>query len=222
LAAEREQAGPVPIDLINGSVYRGGRVPPLDPTRTLRLLRPLAHGEALDPAALEDLISLPTGGIVTGDLVALLEGRAARVQMSCHIERERRAGQRLLVIRGTPAGVDLEQVVMLLTSRVDQARRPSRRHDADFYPQGFDKAGEPAMVSDVRDESSCRTGTRIVVDLAPDADVDEAERWVRGVWPVTVEADWLIPGGLAARLRSWAGRCHVAPSGLDALGDLLR
>lgn len=111
---------------------------------------------------------------------------------------------------------------MLLTSRVDQARRPFRTDDAELYLQGSDMAGEPAMVSDVRDESSCRTGTRIVADLAPDADVDEAERWVRGVWPVTVEADWLIPGGLATRLRSWAERCHAEPSGLDALGDLLR
>jgi len=45
--------------------------------------------------------------------------------------------------------------------------------------------------------------------------------WLRGLWPVTVEADWQIPGGLAASLRSWTERCRVDSSGLDALFDLV-
>jgi hypothetical protein len=212
----------VPIDLVNGSVYRGGRVPPLDPVRTVGLLRRTARGEVLDPAALDRLVRLPTGGIVGRDLDALRDGRAARVQMSCRIEREGSPDGRLLVITGTPQGVGLEEVADQLPSRVRVALHPGRRYAHHLPPRSTSEvAGWPAaVVTEVREEP-VRGDNRIVLLVAPDADLDEAERWVRGIWPVTVEADWLVPGGLASSLQSWAQRCHADPSGLDALSALV-
>jgi hypothetical protein len=222
LSAERGQVGPVPIDLVNGSVYRGGRVPPLDPVRTVRLLRRSARGDALDPAALDDLVRLPTGGTVSGDLDALHDGRAARVQMSCRIGREDSPDGRLLVLTGTPHGVGLEELAARLTSRVSAALNPGRRY-ADYLPRDgapHDAGRPPAVVTDVL-EAPPVGDDRIVLLVAADADLDGAERWVRGIWPVTVEADWLVPGGLPASLQRWAERCHADRSGLEALGELV-
>jgi hypothetical protein len=150
----------------------------------------------------------------------LYDGRAVRVLMSCRIEREQGADGPLLVITGTPAGVGSDGVLQELESGVHQARRvrPIRRY-AEFDPDWVDPRRPPETVVNVRDQTT-RAGTRIVLEVADDAGLDEAERWLHGLWPVTVEADWQIPGGLAASLQSWAERCRVDPSGLDALCDM--
>lgn len=38
LASERGAVGPLPLDLIEGSMYRGGGLPPFDPALTIRAL----------------------------------------------------------------------------------------------------------------------------------------------------------------------------------------
>ena len=77
LAAEQGDIDPVPLALVEGSLYRDGPVPPFDPRRVLEALRS-GSGDAGPP-------SLPTGGIVTGEVDALLAGRAARLQLGCEI-----------------------------------------------------------------------------------------------------------------------------------------
>jgi hypothetical protein len=59
-------------------------------------------------------------------------------------------------------------------------------------------------VVDVRDETTMQVGVRVMCVLLPDADADEATRWVRSVWPLTLEVDCRLPcvsgwrGGIAA------------------------
>jgi hypothetical protein len=203
LAAERGQIGPVPLGLIEGSLYRDGPVPPFAPDRVLEALT--TGGPDAGPPV------LPTGGTVEGDVNALLAGRPARLTLASTVVAD--AGS--LVLTELPLGVTIDRVVEHLDSRAGVG--PGRRY-ADYLPAGTDPDRAPAPVIDVRDESSGRHGIRVVCTLSPGADVEEARRWVRSVWPVTVEVDCLLPAPMRERLETW-GRGDG--SGLAALGALL-
>ena len=71
LAAERGEVGPIPLGLVEGSLYREGPVPPFAPDRVLEALT--TGGADAGPPV------LPTGGTVDGDIEALLAGRRARL-----------------------------------------------------------------------------------------------------------------------------------------------
>ena len=219
LAAEREEVGPVPVGLLNGSLYRGGRVPPLDPAPTLRLLFDLVEGRPLPGRAFDRLVRFPTGGTVAGDFDSLYDGRVARMRLGCRIVREETQTGPGLVITGTPPGVDVDEIVdMLKTRSTPSVRR--RLHNGELLPMRPED--DAVGVVDLRDETSRHAGTRVVVVLDPDADVDAAEQWVQAVWPVTVDVVWQVPDGTDAMLRDWAERCRVDPSGLEDLKPLVR
>ena len=59
LAAESGELGALPLDLVDGTLYAGGQVPPFAPTAVLRAL--VEGGDAGPPA-------LPTGGEVAGQV----------------------------------------------------------------------------------------------------------------------------------------------------------
>lgn len=235
LAAERGEIGPVPLGLVEGSLYRGGPVPPFDPQRVVAALQ--ESGTDAGPPA------LPTGGTVEGDLQALSGGRKARLQLGSIVERE--DGQ--LVITRVPLGVSVDRVSETLQRRRD-ADRWSRRRPVEEFPatgepgaagpevvrfgfiaeradaqpsDGWEDDGDPARPStgvvDVCDVSNMRTGIRIVCRLADGADVDAAEWWVRSVWPVTVEADCQLPAPMDQRLRTWEAGDGSGLAGLAAL-----
>lgn len=205
LAAERGQLAPVPLGLVEGSLYRDGPVPPFDPQRVVAALR-TGSSDAGAPM-------LPTGGTVDGDLSALAAGRRTRLQLGCEIVHEAGA----LVVVAVPLGVPIDLVEQGLSSRSRSLRHDHVHPFADVSPAPDD--GElPFRIVDVRDESSARVGVRIVVRLGPGSDTAAAERWVRSVWPVTVEVDCRLPAPMRARLRTW----HAGDgSGLDALQQLL-
>lgn len=216
LAAERGETGPVPVDLVNGSAYRGGERPALAPRATITMVEALVRGETPPTPPYDELLTVPTGGTVQGDLAALLGGRRTRVELSCRIEREPSSQGTLLVITGTPPGVLVDEIEHSVQSRIRAATWPGRR---DYLPEK--PAPEPLLCTEVRDETTYRTGTRILVMLASGADPDEAEAWLRSIWPVTVTTDRQIPGGLERTLRDWADRCREDPSGLEGLSRLL-
>jgi hypothetical protein len=207
LAAERGQVAPVPLGLVEGSLYRDGPVPPFDPRRVVAALR-TGSGDA-------GLPTLPTGGTVDGDLPALLRGRRARLQLGCGIVHEESA----LVLEAVPLGVPIDLVEQCLATRSLSFQRSGAHPFAggSGAPEP-DDAPLPFRIVDVRDESSMHVGVRVVVQLAPGSDLAAAERWVRSVWPVTVEVDCRLPASMAERLRTWdAGD----GSGLQALELLL-
>ena len=206
LAAERGEVGPIPLGLVEGSLYRDGPVPPFAPDRVLEALTTGA-ADAGPPV-------LPTGGTVDGDIEALLAGRRARLRLGCTVVVE--PGQ--LVLTEVPLGVTIDLLVEHLAIRVADHRPP--RYAA--YLVGPDSGDDvpdvaPVPVLDVRDESSL-FGIRLVCVLRDGADPDDARRWVRSVWPVTVEVDCRLPAPMRRRLAAWdAGD----GSGLAALGALL-
>ena len=235
LAAERGQVSPVPLGLVEGSLYRDGPVPPFDPHQVVAALRHRS-ADAGPPA-------LPTGGTVDGDVGALLAGRKARLLLGCRIVHEKSA----LVVTNVPLGVPVDRVEQNLASRGRALRLPGSRravrdaegHHADGRDlrtfgfvatqhavpepgsapeQSEPERPEPFGIVDVRDESTMRTGVRIVVLLSEGSDPVAAERWMRSIWPVMVEVDCRLPAPMTTLLRSWdAGD----GSGVDALESLL-
>lgn len=205
LAAEREEVAPVPLGLIEGSLYRDGPVPPFAPRRVVAALR-TGSSDAGAP-------TLPTGGTVDGDLTALQAGRRTRLQLGCQLVHE--AGS--LVIVAVPLGVPIDLVEQCLSGRSRSLQHDRTHRFGDFKPAP-DNADLPFRIVDVRNESSMRVGVRIVVQLGSASDTAAAERWVRSVWPVTVEVDCRLPAPMTKRLRTWD---PGDSSGLNALELLL-
>ena len=220
LAAERGEVGPVPLGLVEGSHFADGEVPPFAPAAVLAALRS-GSGDAGPPV-------LPTGGLVEGDVDGLLAGRPTTMRLVCRTVRETDArGRQQLVITEVPLGVSTDAVCRAVADRVDaEVRHPDDgRRYADYLPEPTgppepdDRPVFHPLVRDLRDEISTRTGTRIVVVLARDADPVDALTWLRGVEPFAVEVDWCLPAPQRERLLGWdAGD----GSGLDALEALLQ
>lgn len=93
LDAEAGHLAPVPIGLINGTSYRGGTHPPLEPGRVITALRHLiAHPDIPDHEIL-DLAGAPnpvTGCTITGDLDDLNAGHTITLRQTGRITRTSR------------------------------------------------------------------------------------------------------------------------------------
>ena len=182
-AAERAEVGPVPLGLIEGSLYRGGRVPPFAPGQVLDAL--MTGGDDAGPPA------MPTGGTISGDIDGLLAGEMARLSLSCTIVAE--PGR--LVISELPLGVPATAVVRNLQTRLTRYRRPTTER------LSRDPLAQP--LSDVRDESSSRAGIRIVCIPANPTHVAATIDRIRDVWPVTIDLDCQLPAPMSERLTRW-------------------
>lgn len=232
LACEEHGVGSVPIGLVDGGLYRGGKQPPLDPARALRTIAAVLEDETIPDGDLERMIglpSLPTSGTVQGDIQGLYAGRDARLLQSYRIMREFTPPLQALVITGTPLGVPTDQIIPNLRDRAEAEKMMEQRRLGNdpghgISPEWLDwLAAQPSPIGlrDVRDETSGRTGTRLVIVADPGADLETLEGWVRGVWPVTIETSCRFPGGIGAVLRTWADACRVGRSGLDKLTALM-
>lgn len=151
--------GPVSIGLVNGSLYRGGEAPPLEPGKALHAVEALIEGDMIPDGDLGRLIglpSLPAGGTVQGDIEGLYAGRRALLSQSCRITREQVRARQVLVITGTPPGVAVDEIGRNLG---EKGLNP------------LNVLASPTGLVDVRDETSGRTGTRIVLVVTADADL---------------------------------------------------
>lgn len=175
VAAERGELGPVPLGLIEGSLYRDGPVPPFNPAAVVAALR-TGGGHAGPPVA-------PTGGTIDGDIPALLRGRGTTLTLGCAIRVEPGA----LVITGEPLGIPVDALERTIASR----SRPGGSAPTTF------------RVRDVRDESDWRVGVRVRVMLTEESDAAEALAWLHSLWPVTVAVRCRLPAPMKDRLRSW-------------------
>jgi hypothetical protein len=90
LDAEGGDRPPVPAGLINGTSYRGGTQPPLEPGRVLATLRLLLDEPGLPDREILSALGPPefvTGCTVTGDLAGLGRGKTAGLQLTSRITR---------------------------------------------------------------------------------------------------------------------------------------
>ncbi|MEW1952261.1 DNA gyrase subunit A [Terrabacter sp. NPDC080008] len=211
LASERGEVGPLPLDLIEGSLYRGGPVPPLDPATTIRAV--------LIGAGSAGLPRTPTGTI-TADAAGIerRQGRwFLRYQLGSAIRTGRDRSE--LVITSPPFLVPTETIIANLRERIDQERIREEHGDLSLPGQPPSVAADPpVLIRDVRDETSGRTGTRIVVLLKKGVDVIDGVDWVRSVWPVTVHVDCVGPEQVYDRFATWF---DLDKSGVHALDELL-
>lgn len=211
LATERGETGPIPLGLIEGSLYRDGPVPPFEPRA---LVHALVHGTGYaGPPA------LPSGGHVEGDVAGLLAGRRARLELVCTVvEEQPRPGawaqESALVVIEAPFTTNMDQLALHLSGRLSHGLKDI---------EGTELPGMPRMrahapVAHVRDESSARVGIRIVCRLQPGATTEDGLRWMQTVWPFRILVDCRLPAPMRRRLLDWD---RGDGSGLRALADLL-
>jgi hypothetical protein len=213
LDAEARRRAPVPVGLINGSGYRGGPRPPLDPFAVLAALRRLLADPETPDGELLDLVGPPWSGggcTVTGDLGALARGSRVVLRETGQITRtaipvpaERpvpaSAGpHHYRVSAGPTANVFPAHLVIgslparIVTTEVAQAiagLASFRREDA-------------LPIADVRDESS-GAEVQILLRLRSGADPVGVQDRVAMIEGMSVEAQYAFPAPLATLLRSW-------------------
>ena len=211
LAAERGEVGPLPLDLIEGSLYRGGGIPPFDPAVTVRAL--------LVGAAPGSTPRTPTGTITVDPTGPVRRnGRwVQRYQLGAVIRTG--PGPDQLVLTEPPFLVGTDTIAAHLRDRLEQARRRAKFEDAppNYAPSSF-VPSETVPLRDVTDLTSGRTGTQIVLQLTKGIDVIDAVDWVRSVWPVTVHVDCVSYEEIYDRFALWS---DLDTSGVHALDELL-
>jgi hypothetical protein len=90
---------------------------------------------------------------------------------------------------------------------------------AGYLPEaGAHLVGPSVPLVSVTDDSMALTSVRVVCMLRPRTDVARAERWLRSVWPVTVEVHCRLPAPMRRRLLAWD---RGDGSGLSALRSLV-
>lgn len=188
LRAERGELGPVPLDLVDGTWWCGGDAPPFDPLRVVGALLAGAT-EAGGP-------SLPSGGVVVGDVDRLLAGEPTTLTMSSTVRAE--GGH--LVATALPYGVEpADAVAAVRAAAASAARRRSG-------------------VVAVADESNAVDGVRVRVELADGTDLRRARDWLVGVVPLSLERTAVLPAAMPHLLDAWD---RGDGTGLRALADLL-
>lgn len=175
IAAERHEAGPVPLGIIEGSLCRDGDQPPFAPSVVVSAL--LAGRTDLGAP------ELPTGCAVVGDLAALAEGRPTVLTIRSTIRAE--GGH--LVITEIPYGVGPEE----LWTTVHDARAALKA------------VNESCPMRRIVDESSRRDGVRLYVEPEKGADLRDLRDWLLRIRPVQRTATWRLPAPAVAIVSGW-------------------
>ncbi len=123
LHAERDDLGPLPIALINGTMASGGPHPPHDPSRVVAAIRAAAAGA--DDTELVEIVgppSFPTGPAVEVDADALAAGGTVELRQRAHLVH---VGDELL-ITGLPLRTGPDQATERIVTRL-------HRHVGDLH-----------------------------------------------------------------------------------------
>jgi len=216
LAAERGATAPVPVGLINGNTYAGGRRPPLRPAGLIAAIREVSRRPNVTDEDLVVIAGPPvfaTGHVGIGDLAALAAGRETDLRLEADVTVS--ADGREVIVEHIPAGVSIDDVAINIASR---ARRLPAGH-----PGLAQVARLPiADLRDLTDRSRHRNGR---IACTPDRGTPPEEVRMRlmevdGVYTI-VRA--MFPRPLAAMIRDWAA-AHAAedlPASLTALEQAL-
>lgn len=213
----------LPIGLINGDLHVGGSRPGFAPDRVLDAVV-LA---ATTPSATDDdllaCIGAPhaaTGALVSGELSELRHGRPARLRYEPRITI---LGADRLAITDLAPGIGPSELLHQLTQRSSPRRTfepgPDVLDDDDLHELAR-LVDLPLL--DVNDESS-GDESRVVLTLAPGADLEAVRRQVLDVWPVVVEVDAQLSAPLAELVRAEVDPHRAAQlAAIDALRQAIR
>jgi hypothetical protein len=243
LDAEARRLAPVPVGVINGTSYRGGTQPPLEPFRVLAALRRLLDHPRMANADLIRAVGLPysvTGCDITGDLDALIKGRRTAICETGRItitgvpvaelaaDRPVPPGSRgrtgweapfdrpvHLMIESLPARTLVSDVALAIADRA-KARRWHSSH-----PELARRTSLP--ITAVYDLST-HYQVRIGLVLEPRTDPAEVRDQVAAVHGITLEHTWAFPAPLASMFRSWVDRHRNEDitASLNQLRDAIR
>lgn len=246
LDAEAHRLAPVPVGLINGTTYRGGTQPPLEPLRVLAALRRLLESPRVPDGELLSIAGPPysvSGCTVTGDLDALSRGGRAVLRESGRITITGVAvpeapaepppppacdiGYYTLAGTGDetfPAHLIIESLpATTVASEVAQeiADRAASRPWPDAHP-GL--ARKPALPIAHVDDQSERGEVRILLSLRPGSDPAAVRDQLTSVDGISAETRCAYPGPLASLLRSWVDdhRSEDITASLNQLQEAIR
>jgi hypothetical protein len=187
LDAEAHRLAPVPAGLINGTTYRGGTRPPLEPFRALAALGRLLEEPRLPDGEILGIVGPPdflTGCAVSGDLAALAEGQAVTLRLASRI---------------TVTGEHQLNIVSL----------PPDASPADVYLAivGLAEREAALRIDDVKDISTSKdTGVYMTITLQPGTDPEATRSRLAEIDGVVTEVRAAFPAPLTALLRSWVER----------------
>jgi hypothetical protein len=212
VAADRGDGPPVPVGLINGSMYRGGRQPPYDPHRMIAAVLRAAQSPGLpddELAAVAGPPAFPAGCAVAGDLAGLAAGRRTELRLTAAVTQGRWHEQAVLDITRLPPRTGRAEVIAAIRAR---ARRPPP-WALDRRPELLEHSWVPVReVREERDEAGSGSGSAIRCLLLPGTDPDRAAAALRETWGVSVTAEAVLPAPLPALLRSWIRRHGPGPA----------
>ncbi len=229
LDAEARRIAPVPAGLINGTAYRGGTQPPLEPSRVIAALRHLLdHPRASD----SDILAIAgppwsvSGCTVTGDLDALAAGHQIMLRQTGRISLTGNPIPEPRPIPKPAAGARPHAHAWFSTG-------PDPRHQAraqlvieslppDASPdqvarQLFDQAeiqsraardagfrsDDALPIANVADLGTSATPVRIAITLIPGTDPVTARDQLAAFDGITAQAPAAYPAPPATLLRSW-------------------
>jgi hypothetical protein len=224
LDAERHRLAPVPVELINGTTYRGGARPPLDPSGVLAALRRLLADPGVPDGELIKLAGPPwsgTGCDLAGDLAALARGRRVVLRETGRITvtgvpvpREPVAASpeaadgeihavvgdgclafpAHLVIESLPARTNAFEVAAEIVSRA------GRRY---WHGPHAELARRTALPVYDADDQSTGADVRILLTLLPGSDPAAVRDQLTTITGISTETACAFPAPLASLLRSW-------------------
>lgn len=229
LDAEVRRGAPVPAGLINGTAYRGGIQPPLEPSRVLAALRHLLdHPDASDA----DILALagPPWSVsdctVSGDLDALAAGhrivlrQTGRISLTGNpipapppVPKPPDEGRRPVVaayVSTGPSPRHLARAQLVIESlppdsSPDQVAQELYRHVETqarrHAPGGVSSHALP--IADVADCGTSAVPVRIAITLIPGTDPVAARAQLAAFDGITTQAPAAYPAPLATSLRAW-------------------
>lgn len=224
LDAEAHRLAPVPAGLINGTTYRGGSRPPLDPFAVLAALRQLLEDPGVPDGELISAVGPPWSGAdcdLAGDLTALARGRRVVLRERGKITvtgvpvPQEPADAQPASVRGDkyafagtssepfPAHLVIESLPpRTVASEVAQeiAGRAARRK---WHGPDAELARRAALPVAYIDDQSKGTEVRILLTLYPNSDPAAVQDQLTTIRGISAETPCAFPAPLASLLRSW-------------------
>lgn len=209
LACDRGDMGSVPVGLINGSTYRQGTRPPLQPHRAISALRRVLEDPTVRDSELLEIVGSPDfldDCVVSGDLGAYSGGHPTALRLTGRVLVA--AGE--VIIESVPFNSSPHAVMETIIGRMNL------RSWKDRFPDP-DEALDVPLVG--IDDLSDHRGTRLVCKPAKNVDPERLRTVIANIAGVVTEIAVHLPAPLPQLLRSWvaAHRSDQLAAALDVL-----